>query len=250
MGVLIAYSSSAHRNLDLLPSREVPDRTGWPCRTSSAAPTGTTGGSGMTGSCDDRCSLRGCRPLDIPAQFRVVGRHRAFEGPGERPAADRQVKTGDGRMQISTPTGQRTAMIGHARVPGHHHTQQTVLGRALPAADAGSLRACWGQRPTRHPLVYLPAPTSLLRVRQRTVVRFISAHSRSAAGPSPARSGPGKAPDSPVVPARPADRHPPGPAVQPCGCCSVSGRMSIRQPVSRAASRAFWPSLPIASESW
>jgi hypothetical protein len=36
---------------------------------------------------------------------------------------------------------------------------------------------------------------------------------------------------------------------QPCGC-SVSGRMSIRHPVSRAASRAFWPSLPIASESW
>lgn len=27
MGVLIAYSSSAHRNLDLLPTREVPDRT-------------------------------------------------------------------------------------------------------------------------------------------------------------------------------------------------------------------------------
>ena len=26
--------------------------------------------------------------------------------------------------------------------------------------------------------------------------------------------------------------------------------MSIRQPVSRAASRAFWPSFPIASESW
>jgi hypothetical protein len=31
---------------------------------------------------------------------------------------------------------------------------------------------------------------------------------------------------------------------------SVSGRMSMRQPVSRAASRAFWPSRPIASESW
>ncbi len=26
--------------------------------------------------------------------------------------------------------------------------------------------------------------------------------------------------------------------------------MSIRQPVRRAARRAFWPSLPIASESW
>ena len=31
---------------------------------------------------------------------------------------------------------------------------------------------------------------------------------------------------------------------------SVSGRMSIRQPVSLAASRAFWPSRPMASESW
>ena len=31
---------------------------------------------------------------------------------------------------------------------------------------------------------------------------------------------------------------------------SVSDLMSTRQPVSRAASRAFWPSRPIASESW
>jgi hypothetical protein len=31
---------------------------------------------------------------------------------------------------------------------------------------------------------------------------------------------------------------------------SVSGRMSIRQPVSFAASRAFCPSRPIARESW
>jgi hypothetical protein len=30
----------------------------------------------------------------------------------------------------------------------------------------------------------------------------------------------------------------------------TSGRMSMRHPVSRAASRAFWPSRPIASESW
>jgi len=33
------------------------------------------------------------------------------------------------------------------------------------------------------------------------------------------------------------------------GVTSVSGRMSIRQPVSRAARRAFCPSLPIASDS-
>jgi hypothetical protein len=31
---------------------------------------------------------------------------------------------------------------------------------------------------------------------------------------------------------------------------AVSDRMSMRQPVSRAASRAFWPSRPMASESW
>jgi hypothetical protein len=31
---------------------------------------------------------------------------------------------------------------------------------------------------------------------------------------------------------------------------ATSGRMSMRQPVSFAASRAFWPSLPIASDSW
>src|SRR5215207_11276158 len=34
------------------------------------------------------------------------------------------------------------------------------------------------------------------------------------------------------------------------GAASVSERMSMRQPVSFAASLAFWPSLPIASESW
>ena len=31
---------------------------------------------------------------------------------------------------------------------------------------------------------------------------------------------------------------------------SVSDLMSTRQPVRRAARRAFWPSRPIASESW
>ena len=31
---------------------------------------------------------------------------------------------------------------------------------------------------------------------------------------------------------------------------ATSGWMSMRQPVSRAASRAFWPSLPMANDSW
>lgn len=50
---------------------------------------------------------------------------------------------------------------------------------------------------------------------------------------------------------------PSGPADRPCGYAlaawaglAASETMSIRQPVSFAARRAFWPSLPIASESW
>ena len=31
---------------------------------------------------------------------------------------------------------------------------------------------------------------------------------------------------------------------------AVSALMSIRQPVSRLANRAFWPSRPIARDSW
>ncbi len=86
--------------------------------------------------------LRGCLLLDKPAHFRGVGRDRAFEGPVERPAAYRQVKAGKGGMHISTPTGQRTATIGNAGVPAHHHTQQFALGRSLTAPDARTLRAC------------------------------------------------------------------------------------------------------------
>jgi hypothetical protein len=44
-------------------------------------------------------------------------------------------------------------------------------------------------------------------------------------------------------PARPANDCP----YWPCG--AVSERMSIRHPVSRAASRAFWPSRPIANDN-
>lgn len=34
------------------------------------------------------------------------------------------------------------------------------------------------------------------------------------------------------------------------GLGAVSERMSIRHPVSRAASRAFWPSRPMARDNW
>lgn len=42
----------------------------------------------------------------------------------------------------------------------------------------------------------------------------------------------------------------PGTATPPLASGAVSGRMSMRHPVSLAARRAFCPSLPMASDSW
>src|SRR5690606_30466179 len=52
-----------------------------------------------------------------------------------------------------------------------------------------------------------------------------------------------------VPPAAEAACGPAG-AGSDCPAVSASLRMSIRHPVSRAASRAFCPSLPMASDSW
>ena len=102
-----------------------------------------------------RCSvpyffLLRCSPARRAAQFRGVERSLDPEGPGERPAADRQVETDHGGVHIRTPAGQRTAMIGNAFVLDHHDAQQIALGRSLPASHTGSLRACAGMRPARH----------------------------------------------------------------------------------------------------
>lgn len=180
-----------------------------------------------------------CRLLDVPPETGGVERSLDPEGPWERPAANRLIETDHGGMHISTPAGQRTAIIGNAFAPDHHDAQQIVLGRSLPASHTGSLRAHPVMRPARHAQVYLPAPTSPLRGKNRTVVVLIhTAPALRQRGPARIHStvpaGPGRAGQSRSV---------------PCSC-SVSGRMSMRQPVRRAARRAFCPSLPIASESW
>ena len=130
MGVLIAYSSSAHRNLDLLPTREVPDRTG-----SRAV----------------RLLFLRCPACSTYRRSAAVSSGpRAREGPWERPAADRQVETDQGGVHVRTPAGQRTAMIGDTFALDRHDAQQIALGRSLPAPHTGSLRACAGTRPARH----------------------------------------------------------------------------------------------------
>lgn len=153
MGVLIAYSSSAHRNLDLLSTREVPTPHGVPCGTSSLP-------------C---CLLGNCCPLDVLAQRLCVERSRGAQRPRERPAAHRLVETDQGGVHIRTPAGQRTARIGDALVLDRHDAQQLRLGRSLPAPHTGAFRAYAGLRPARHPSVYLPVRTSPLWGRIRTV---------------------------------------------------------------------------------
>lgn len=82
-----------------------------------------------------------CRLADSRAQPPDIERPLDPEGPRERPAANRLLKTGRRGMQISTPTGQRTAKIGDTATLDHHHTQQPVPGETLPAPDTGALRA-------------------------------------------------------------------------------------------------------------
>ncbi len=91
-----------------------------------------------------------------PLQLRRTERPPAPKGPGERPAADRQVVTRHVGVQIRTPAGQRTAWIKDTLILDHRDAQQFVLGRPLPATHAGSLRACSGTRPARHCLSLPP----------------------------------------------------------------------------------------------
>lgn len=91
-----------------------------------------------------------CRPLDEPLHRSGVERPLGLEGPGEGPAANRQVQTDGDGVYICTPAGQRTARIREACIPVHHDAQQIALGRPLPASHTGSFGASAGVRPARH----------------------------------------------------------------------------------------------------
>jgi hypothetical protein len=134
MGVLIAYSSSAHRNLDLLSTREVPGRTVFRATRLSYRVA---------------CSATLCL-LDVSAQRLYVERARDAQRPRERPAAYRLIETDQGGVHIGTPAGQRTARIGDAHILDRHDPQQFDLGRSLPAPHTGALGAGSGTRPARH----------------------------------------------------------------------------------------------------
>lgn len=166
------------------------------------------------------------RPLlDEPAEPLRVERPLEPEGPGKRPTADREVEAGRIEVQVSAPARQCATGIGDADALDRRDTQQLVLGRSLAAAHAGAFRACSDMRPARRRQVYPSEATW-----RRPV---------DPGGPTGAAGN--NADDRAVAPQL---------SYWGSGWPSVSGRMSIRHPVRRAARRAFCPSLPIARDSW
>jgi hypothetical protein len=154
-------------------------------------------------------------------------------------------------MHPGTAPTQPVGRVGdHGPEPvdlGRHHSQQDGPVSALPTSQTHPLRLPSGTvgrvgLPDRATGLCQSSPTAGRFIPQRLALRLSSSRSRSRRGhPIPLRAQPG--------PARSASgrvRPPPAASASP----SVSARMSIRQPVSLAASRAFWPSLPIARDSW
>ena len=131
-------------------------------------------------------------------------------------------------MQIRTPARQPGPRVGLDNVPSRYEAKQAGLDRTLLAAYTGTHR-----RHTRDMLLgsrghYSNKSTVSARLRYR-----------AGTGQTAQPSGDGTA--------GPAEDLTAGSSA---GKTAASDLISMRQPVSLAASLAFCPSLPIASESW
>src|SRR5216683_2234965 len=167
-------------------------------------------------------------------------------------------------MQVRTPAMQPRSRVRNDNVPGRHQTEQVGLGRARPAphAGAGTCRRCGRiSRPLRRPPGHFRM--SVYRAAASAAPGTLPADSAAApataleVAPTVALAGALAAvPAAPLVAAAPAPpapglAAPAPPAAAGAGLSAgVSDLMSMRQPVRRAARRAFWPSLPMASDSW
>ena len=130
------------------------------------------------------------------------------------------------------------------------------IDRLLLRTEATELPATYGSIDLRWVVVL----EALRRARGHRAaplaVRGHAAPARAAAGPGDGVLTHSRPCNSHRVPTRSRDLVPrsrpdaPRPPSHSSLVASSSERMSIRQPVSRAARRAFWPSLPMASESW
>lgn len=233
MGVPIAYSSRTHRVLIAISTyfhiaRYLTGGTARGCPNAVLVAVVLRRGERRPSRKVARLRGSACPLLDELAEPLRVERPLEPEGPGKRPTADREVEAGRIGMQVCAPARQCTTGIRDADALDRRDTQQLVLGRALAAAHAGAFRACSDMRPARRRQVYPSEATW-----------------RRPADPEDRRGR--------LRQHRPLGvRHPFSYSGRPLSSVwpSVSGRMSIRQPVRRAARRAFCPSLPIASDSW
>ena len=158
---------------------------------------------------------RSARPK-IPGQQLPAERPRHAECTGKRPALLRLLPALLAGVKVRTPACQPCQRIGNKLVPGRDYAKQLGLGRAFPASHAGSHRGA----DMRH------------RGRSAICGQVYRVAESAAPVTLPGATLPGAALPGAALPG------------------AVSATMSIFQPVSRAASRAFWPSLPIASDSW
>jgi len=154
------------------------------------------------------------------------------EGPREGPASQRQVEALGHGVQVRTAAWGPARRIGddlEAGSPvGGDDSQQIGLRGPLPTPDAGAdtapdLRSGAARRACGH----------------ATEPRFMTA----VAEPSSSLAFPGARTE-------PTPYRTGATWSGATGSGASSERMSMRQPVSRAASRAFCPSLPIANDSW
>ena len=188
-----------------------------------------------------------------------------------------------GRRSLLAVLGsQRVRTAGHPADLATHPVRDPARGRAVvpsfpEAADASEVRAALGRprtrawrTPTRRggraragragtPGAARPARGRRGRGAGGRRGRAVGARGRGRASRRARRPAAGRRPGPAPAPDARADRvghaglsparcrRPPGTLR---GAGATSGRMSMRQPVSRAASRAFCPSRPIASDSW
>jgi hypothetical protein len=148
-------------------------------------------------------------------------------------------------VEPGSPTGQPVARIRNdddlAADLDRDHSQQDDPARTDSAADTradGPLTGC---------------------LLERRLPGRLTGHRESSASARPNLPAPASAGAHAPAPRAGADRSRPAPTAgagadrsrpAPTAGASTSGRMSIRQPVSLAARRAFCPSLPMASDSW
>lgn len=200
------------------------------------------------GSCDPRrrlfLPLRALPRIPAPTRHRCQDRHRA-EAPARRRDAVRRARDKPGqdahghRDQADCETDRAPTGIQSAPAPRQHAATRRL------AHAAGSPHRC-GPETCDVPPRSLPlrSAAGIGRCAGRTSSMPPGSSSRTSMRPGSFRTNRdrgGRDPAQCAVSARSAEAEPAG---------SASDLMSMRQPVSRAASRAFWPSLPIASDSW